>query len=390
MADSLANMSTEDVHQRCRDILGSHWRAPGFSVPNAQIYPWQWLWDSCFHAMVWAELGDPERALTELTNALASQDPISGFVPHVTYWGDPGFLGDFWGRTHTSCITQPPMYGHALAELVQGEVVVPAELVDQAAAGLGFLLRSRRRSEHGLVEVVHPWETGADDSPRWDALIPAPYDLAAWRRRKGDLVSSIAFSPSAAPSFNDECAIGSVGFSALIAFNAIELCAIRPDERLMREALELAQAIGRRWDAALGTWVDDGPTATTSGRIRTLDAMVAALVDPDRSHVETAIDQLVDPGAFGGQFGPTGVHRQEPTFDPTVYWRGPAWPQLSYLCWVAAVRAGRLAIAHQLARSMLAGASISSWAEYWNPDTGAGGGAAPQSWTTLAVLVGNE
>ena len=390
MVDSVWDMATGDLQRRCREILESHWRTPGFCVPNAEIYPWQWLWDSCFHAIVWAELGDSDRARSELTNALASQDPVSGFVPHVTYWGDPEFHADFWGRTHTSCITQPPMYGHAIAELTRRGIDVPDDLIDRAVAGLAFLLRQRRRSRGGLIELAHPWESGADDSPRWDALIPEPYDIGAWRRRKGELVGSITMSPSGAPLSNDGCAVGSVGFSALVAFNALQMCTVRPDVLLACEAAELASALSQRWDPVVMTWIDDGPTAATSGRIRSLDATLVALVDPDRSHVDAALDQLVDDAAFGAVFGPSGVHRQEPTFDPARYWRGPSWPQLTYLCWLVALQAGRSGVAERLAAQLRAGAIASSWAEYWNPDTGEGCGAAPQSWTALAALVTPE
>ena len=92
------------------------WREPGFCVPNPSTYPHQWLWDSCFHALVWLALGS-ERALTEVEHALARQDP-SGFVPHMVYWHAPDLHADFWGRPGASVITQPPMYGHALAEIL--------------------------------------------------------------------------------------------------------------------------------------------------------------------------------------------------------------------------------------------------------------------------------
>ena len=104
-------------------VLDANWRQPGFCVPNAASYPWQWLWDSCFHAVCWAHLGEPDRARTELANVL-SQQAADGFVPHMTYWSERGVPDDdthaaFWGRPATSSITQPPMYGHAVAELVR-------------------------------------------------------------------------------------------------------------------------------------------------------------------------------------------------------------------------------------------------------------------------------
>ena len=116
--------------------------------------------------------------------------------------------------------------------------------------------------------------------------------------------------------------------------------------------------------------------------------MLALLVDPRPE----MFDQLVDPEAFGAPFGPRGVHRDEASYEPDQYWRGPAWPQLTYLLWCAAGRAERngvigSAVARTLASGLVDGARRSGLAEYWNPDTGEGRGAAPQSWAGLAVCV---
>jgi hypothetical protein len=369
-----------------RPVFEAHWREPGFTVPNASTYPWQWLWDSCFCALVWADLGDEHRAVQELRTALAHQGP-TGFVPHVTYWGDELFLEGFWGRSATSSITQPPMFGHAAVELVRRGIDVPGDVVEGATACLRFLLEDRRRSSGGLVEIVHPWESGADDSPRWDSLVAGELDGDAWYHRKGEMVRSIRFDDDGAPVDNHGCAVGSTAFSALVAWNALELVTLTGDGLIRDRALELAEALSTRWDAELVTWVDDGPTAAGSGRARTLEALLGALVDPDPDHVGSALDQLVDPKAFGAAFGPAGVDRREPAYDAATYWRGPAWPQLSYLAWCAARAAQRTDVADAVAASLVAGAEESGLAEHWDPDTAQPGGAVPQSWTGLAFTV---
>ena len=368
--------------------MEAHWREPGFTVPNATTYPWQWLWDSCFCALVWADLGEPDRGVQELRSAVAHQG-ATGFVPHVTYWSDPDVLSGFWGRSGTSCITQPPMLGHAVAELVRRGVAVPDDLVDAAVRAVRFLLRDRRRSPGGLVEIVHPWESGADDSPRWDSLLGGGAERTdlAWYERKGQLVGAIRFDEAGAPVANDEAGVGSVAFSALVAWNAAELAQLTGDDPLAAEARTLASSLSARWDADLRTWVDDGPTAGGSGRVRTLEALLPALVDPDPGHVGAALDALVEPTAHGATYGPTGVHRAEPCFAPATYWRGPAWPQLTYLLWCAARHAERADVAAALVRSLTGGAVRSGLAEYWHPDTAAPGGAVPQSWTGLALVV---
>ncbi|HJR24865.1 MAG TPA: hypothetical protein VJ804_05285 [Acidimicrobiales bacterium] len=351
-------------------------------MPNERTYPWQWLWDSCFHAVVWAHLGD-ERAGLELQAALADQDE-EGFVPHLRYAGRaPNPHEAFWGRARTSSITQPPMYGHAVAAVAAAGLPLRGDVVERATRGLRFLLERRRRSPEGLVLLCHPWESGCDDSPRWDDLVAGPWTLESWYAAKGRLLDTIERSRSGAPTFNPACAVGSVGFSALVAFNARELASLTGDERLTAAARELAEAIDARWDPDLFTWVDDGPTAAGSGRVRTHDALLPSLV-VDRPE---ALAPLTDPHALGASFGPTGVHRAEPSFDPTGYWRGGTWPQLAYLSWLAARAAGERGTADSLARSLATGAMRSGFAELWEPDSGAPLGAVPQSWTTLATVV---
>ena len=111
------------------------------------------------------------------------------------------------------------------------------------------------------------------------------------------------------------------------------------------------------------------------------------LVERRRSRARSVLDAALDEHAYGGAHGPAGVHRDEATFANAIYWRGPAWPQLSYLLWVAARRHGFVTHAREIARRTVAGAFTSGLAEYWNPDTGEGLGAIPQSWTGLAIVM---
>jgi hypothetical protein len=360
-----------------RRILDAAWREPGFCVPNPNTYPWQWLWDSCFHAIVWAELGD-ERAVVELGTALCDTD-AEGFVPHIRYAGGPFPHAALWRRPATSSITQPPMYGHAVAELARRGMAVPGLVIERATAGLRFLLGARRRSAAGLVELCHPWESGCDDSPRWDDW---GCGTDRWFAAKGDLLATIERSAGGAPLANPAFAAGGAGFSALVAWNALELAAVTGDDGLASAASELAEAVDGRWDDALRTWVDDGVSATGSGRARTIDALLPLLLHPRPEAFAT----VVDPAAYGGECGPAGVHRDEPTYAPARYWRGGAWPPLSYLLWVASTRSGEESVAAALSSSIAAGARRSMFAEWCDADSGEGFGAVPQSWATLAVV----
>jgi glycogen debranching enzyme len=272
-----------------------------------------------------------------------------------------------------------------------------------ATAGLRFLLERRARTASGLVRVVHPWETGCDDSPRWDDLSPGDgFDLEAWRSHKNGLLGSVVRGPAGEPVDNPAFPVGSIGFNALVAWNARELATVRDDDELRSAADELSSAIESRWSPEEGTWVDEGPTEAGSGRIRTADALLAMLVASDGASRRVVASSLLDHDAHGAPFGPRGVHRDEPSYDPDSYWRGPVWPQMAYLLWVATGRSssagstptstptssdGERAASEAIRRGTLDGAATSRLAEYWNPDTGAGGGAVPQSWTGLALVM---
>ena len=98
-------------------VLRASWReADGFCPPNPEVYPHQWLWDSCFHAIAWSALGDGGRGVRELTSCLDGQLD-SGFVPHMRYLGPSANRGPLTDR---SSFTQPPIYAHAARVLARG------------------------------------------------------------------------------------------------------------------------------------------------------------------------------------------------------------------------------------------------------------------------------
>ncbi|MFW2383948.1 MAG: MGH1-like glycoside hydrolase domain-containing protein [Acidimicrobiales bacterium] len=366
-------MSPFDLKLKCREVLRAAWQEEaGFCVPNQTVYPHQWLWDSCFHSVTWAAFGD-ERGVEELRSALANQ-ASSGFVPHMNYWLDPSAGAAYWGRPLTSVITQPPMYGHALRVLADTGFDAGVDLRGRVSRGIRHLIDDRPRV-NGLVAVFHPWETGCDDSARWDDWCPGGYVRERWREVKNDIVADLEMvgdTPQPSRLFT----AGSAGFTALVIWNCWEASAAGVE---CGDARELVVALRDRWDPDRRTWTD---ADTGSGTARTLDGLLPLLVDPR----DEAFDELLDPSAYGAEFGPCGVHREEPSFDPDAYWRGPAWPQLTYLLALAGRRAGRDDVAGALMESLGRAALTTGFAEYWNPDTGAARGAAPQTWTTLACV----
>lgn len=353
-ASTVDTVDTVDLQRQVRAVLEQNRTAFGYVAPHATAYPFRWLWDACFHGLVFLAIGDTAAALDELRAALRWQHP-DGFVPHVGYPPGHNPHAAFWGRADASTITQPPMTGHLVAELERAGVHVPADLRRRAEAHLAWLLRERRRDD-GSVVIVHPWESGCDDSVHWDAWCPGTaWTPQGWFAAKGALVTSLVLDRHGAAVANPAFEVASPGFQALVAFNAREL--------------------GMDADVAL-------PAASWTPR--TVDDLLVALVDPQRVRLRPL---LAPDGPFAGRFGPAGVRRDDPRFDGAAYWRGGCWPQMAYLLWVAARRSGAVDVAASLARRTTAGALASGFAEHWHPDTGAPGGARPQSWSGLVAAM---
>jgi hypothetical protein len=374
------------VDDAARRVLEAAWgEGRGYCVPNPTRYPHLWLWDSCFHSIAWAALGDG-RAVEELGSALVAQT-ADGFVPHMRYRDRPtDYLRG--PREDASSFTQPPIYGIAVEQLDGRGFAVPDAVVEAAAAGVRYLATERATAD-GLVAIWHPWESGADDSPRWDDWVGE----TRWSRARWSASDQALFR---AVRYRDGVAVGSSAFgSAPAAFHAITGCAAaalarvtgRTDLRTLAAAL--ADALdAHQWDEHERLW-DDRPLVGGGNdqRIPTLDGVLGALLTDDRSRATAALDQVLDPDRFAAPYGPRYLPPDHPRYDPHAYWRGPAWPQLSYLLWLAARRWDRSDVADAVRTWTRAGVAASRFAEYWHPETGQGLGAIPQTWATIATAM---
>jgi glycogen debranching enzyme len=202
------------------------------------------------------------------------------------------------------------------------------------------------------------------------------------------LVTRTRFDTDSVASWSEEFVAAPAAFNAFAAHAARELGHLRPDQGWADRGASLADAMDDvLWNDAEGLWSDHalvggGPSVA----IPTLDGVFGALVTADETRATRALSQLTEPGRFGAEFGLGYLPPDHPSFDPDAYWRGPAWPQLNYLAYVAARRRENTALAEEIASVSKAGAAASSLAEFWNPLIGAGRGAIPQGWGALAAV----
>jgi hypothetical protein len=187
-----------------------------------RLYPHQWSWDAAFVSVGIAHL-DPGRACAELDSLFRGQW-ATGMLPHIVF--DPAEDGYFPGPDRWACaevgdaaprsprtsgICQPPVHALAVERIVAVAESSGAAAARQVRAWLPgayrrllawhrYLARERDPLGTGLLAVHHGWETGMDNSPRWDrpyAHVVVPADLPPYARRDTVVVPDAGQRPTA-------------------------------------------------------------------------------------------------------------------------------------------------------------------------------------------------
>jgi hypothetical protein len=277
-------------------------------------------------------------------------------------------------------------------------------------------LRARDPERCGLVAILHPWESGSDNSPAWDAAlarVPTTTKTAVRRKDTGHVDASMrprdvdyqrfihlvdtyrdcGWDPAAqwaAAPFK----VADVQMTGILARATADLIALAPLLGAEESAAELSdmrrlldEGLLRRWREPLRRFVsldlisgEDIEAPTQAGFI----PLLAVALDPDRRE---AVAAEIERWCSGMAIGLPSTAPFSPAFEPKRYWRGPVWAVINWLV-ADGLRANAL---DDLARRIEAGTvqaiDKTGFCEYFDPTTGEGLGGDAFSWTAAAYLV---
>lgn len=405
-----------------------------------RLYPHQWSWDAAFISIGLARVSVP-RALAEFRTLLAAQWS-TGMIPHIVfspgtdYYPGPGVWGTDRAAAkpegvETSGICQPPVHAIALARIVRiasevgGETAQEArnfasEAVPKLAAWHRWLATARDPDGMGLVQIHHSWESGMDDSPRWDAAYGAVVveHETGLRRHDTALVTDAVERPSDSEyqrylhlvaqmrsvDYDDsriteiiDFRLGDVFITALLAVAAEELAELGRDLGIEDQVVDqpgiaararlavLASVdprsgLCRDWNARTGEWTGAQSLASFS----------VLLCGGDDEVYRRQRDVITGPHWAGHPdllyALPPTLSPDDPGFRPRTYWRGPIWPVMNWLFSWAFERHGDTALAGQWRDQGLAQLGDLAYGEYYDALNGDPLGSQDQSWTAAAAL----
>lgn len=389
-------MSVED---EARDVLLRNRRVTDghqYTVPSPSTYPYQWLWDSCFHAIALSHF-DLDAAKTELRSLLLKQFE-NGMLPHMIYW-EPGELHNFeWGVTGTSALTQPPIIAYAVWEiyLKDKDTEFLTQMYPAIMAYYRYLITARDPRGHNLISIVNPDESGEDNSPRFDSVIDAnpdiSYDAHIDLRRK--LVdANRGDHPDVSHRMQEVFWVKDVPFNAMLVKNLRILAHIASTleddtgEHFSTMHAGLIKAAMREHMFEDGVYWSTSGSDYTKLRVETW-AHFAPLFADLYTHEEA--DALLkkyfhDERTLRGTWGVRTVSRSEPSYRPSGFWRGPVWMTPHWFLYKGLVSYGFAEEAREIRDASRALLEHSGFREYFNPETGEGYGAEEFTWGALIL-----
>lgn len=416
------------------------------TVAAPALYPHMWSWDAAFIAIGLSRLST-DRALTELETLLGAQWR-NGMIPHIVFadgdatyepgperWACCDISPHAPSGPATSGLMQPPVHGVAVRRILDAARRAGGEEFRRAAERIRAMwpsllawhryLAEKRDPEHrGLITIYHGWESGLDNSPRWDdpyaAVIPSPA-FVPFHRADVRALASVDGTAAQRPTdldyaryqwlieelrqarYDDARARETLSFmvadvfaSAIFAAASEELATVADELDLpgMDELIIYADRFRR---GVVGTTDENGFASDLdlrSGRVLRTPTVAgfAALLSgglpvPVRRRLVGTLfspDWCGDPDlAFAV---PPSTSPSSPAFDPARYWRGPQWPPIDWLLIWGLERSGEREAAADLRASTIDQLSDGVFAEYYHPFTGEPLGARPQSWTAAVAL----
>lgn len=432
--------TTEQVVEGCKHVLSKNQHGD-YTIPAEGLYPHQWLWDSCFIAIGIAEY-DVERAKKELSSLLRGQWS-NGMLPHMIFDNSDEHKRDrniwqSWRNAHapdnlaTSGLTQPPMLAEAVVKIGKklSKVERRSWYQDMYPALLAYhqwLYKERDPHNEGLVLLIHPWESGLDNSPPWVNQLHL-HDRPWWvnlveKLRLDKIALFLRRDTAHVPPGQRLDSIDALLYFAILQrlkrknwdtekilershFSFQDLtynCILIRANSLLKQ---IAKTIGRELPEELSTSIEKAEEAlellwdgfykqyysrtfithklVKEASIATLMPLYAGSITKERA--SELVKLMSSPSQFGTDYPVPSVPLSSKFYKQLGYWQGPTWLNTNWLIIDGLKRYGFESEAKKIIDASLKMVTKHGPYEYFSAKSGKPAGAKNFSWTAALTI----
>ena len=424
-------------------IIESAWKALDannagtYHMPHSEQYKGLFGWDSPMHS-IGARHDEPTRAALELTQLFRGQWR-DGMIPNIQFpprgelvhglINASGVLarGNAPRGIRTSGITQPPLAAEAVWLVGKKLNSEDRERFWNATVpGLvryhEWLYAARCEKKDGIIEIVHPWESGMDNTPpiieymrtlSWGktADIVRSMEKVVTRARKdlrhvdgGErssaeeaVLQTIAMASLMKNRYdarrlqeNHPLHVADIGFNSIFArantvleLLANEIKLTLPDD--LKESIhKTRQNFSSLRDPKTGLYFSrdrEGvliPTPTIASLLPLYSGEISS------EYTGKLVSHLTNPESFGQEHGVPTVPVNSPFFDEKRYWSGGVWGNIEWMLTTGLGRSGYNELAENMRKTILG--TNPGFYEYHSALTGKGYGVRPLSWSASVRL----
>ncbi|HEV2412457.1 MAG TPA: trehalase family glycosidase [Candidatus Saccharimonadales bacterium] len=403
------------------------------------MYPNQWFWDSCFIAIGLSHY-KPERAIRELRSICAGQWD-NGMIPNEVFHHDHQSGSRLWRSEvspqapptiKTSGITQPPLLAEAVWRIGE-RLTAPKrnklfeEFYPKLVAYHTWLYTERNPHHEGLVVLLHPWETGTDDTPPWITELHThwtPFWISLIGAVHADKLIDLIRQDLQSASIEQRMstmdalrlynivvrmrrkkyqtnlilkhglfAIEDLFFNSILIRNnqILEEIAKTIRRQLPRELhvqmTRAALALDDLWDEQSEQYYSQNFVTDEKLRVPTIAALMplySRAITHERA--KKLVHLLKNRKEFWTTYPVPSVPLSSTHFREIHYWSGPVWLNTNWLLADGLRHYGYDDIAQSITTSSLALVEKSGFREYFSPLDGSGAGATNFSWTAALII----
>lgn len=384
----------QTVYQNARKILQKNTKIRSVNgkayrtvIPSREYYVHQWFWDSCIHALGLVYISE-EWAFEELFSLVLGQWQ-NGHIGHISYFPDEMTYfpdSNYWQTEQfsqngiiSSGLIQPPLLAmsalhiYTAAKDRQKARLYIQSLLPHILLFHTYLKETRDNENCGLLTIIHPWESGTDNSPIWDSMlekilkngIPKKIKRIVKEKRKDDTAGNKENRPKCEDYYcylylielykqagwdikkilhTSPFLMKSILFNAIWAEANQSLATLliatgnTTQSHLFHQwSIQTKKALNNLWDPKKKLYTDRDVTNETErtvveNTVATFLPLFAGL--PDNKILNELLFRLEDSKQYKTQFPIPSTAINNPKFELTRYWRGPSLPITNLLIYL--------------------------------------------------------